>query len=200
MTSYVYFIQRGEDGPIKIGRSSNVADRLKTLQTACSERLTVLCYREEVQGRTERDYHVALAHHRVMGEWFNPDPEVIKMAYDDGIVLSWINAISDATNHKPWRGCVVYACDVIADAPESLQDASGASAVYKQGFLKPGCEDHTVGLAVHLPHHWNAPSYSKIAKELRRLADAADIMALRRSDLVNGAGGVDQLLDPKEPL
>jgi len=39
LLSGVYFIQRGEDGPIKIGWSNSVRTRLATLQTAHHERL-----------------------------------------------------------------------------------------------------------------------------------------------------------------
>lgn len=39
----IYFIQRGVDGPIKIGfTESNIEDRTRSIQTSCPEKLLLL--------------------------------------------------------------------------------------------------------------------------------------------------------------
>ena len=66
----VYFIQRGS-GPIKIGISSNVEGRLRTLQIGSAESLTLL--RTEPGGRArERRLHAMFGGDRMEGEWFKP--------------------------------------------------------------------------------------------------------------------------------
>lgn len=76
-TSRVYFIQSGHAGPIKIGYSTNpVQQRLAALQTGHPEPLRVLA---EVEGdrSVEADLHQRFRRHRMKGEWFRPDPELI---------------------------------------------------------------------------------------------------------------------------
>lgn len=77
--SYVYFVQAGEGGPLKIGHTINPGTRLSALQTACSEPVNVLGL---IEGdlRRERRIHRALAAHRRTGEWFDPSPAVLGFA------------------------------------------------------------------------------------------------------------------------
>lgn len=71
----VYFIQRGDDGPFKIGWSKAVRSRLAALQTASPERLHL---RLVVGGQPadELRLHAWFAKERLVGEWFRPDGEV----------------------------------------------------------------------------------------------------------------------------
>jgi hypothetical protein len=70
--SFIYFLQRGETGPIKIGRSTQLKRRIRVLQTACAEKLRLIC-------AVEGDWALELAWHnqfnadRLQGEWFRPD-------------------------------------------------------------------------------------------------------------------------------
>lgn len=68
---WVYFVQAGANGPIKIGCTSNVSARLAQLQTAQPEKLQLLA---AVPGgeALESALHAAFAEHRMMGEWFRP--------------------------------------------------------------------------------------------------------------------------------
>lgn len=71
--SIVYFIQQGTDGPIKIGITTNLDNRLRTFQTASPVRLRVL--RTEPGGRKrELQLHRRFRSHRMEGEWFQPQP------------------------------------------------------------------------------------------------------------------------------
>lgn len=72
-----YFIQRGDDGPIKIGRTTDVTKRLAALSTACAEPLHVLGV---MDGNHETRLHRKFAAHRIRAEWFAPVPEILEEA------------------------------------------------------------------------------------------------------------------------
>lgn len=72
----IYFIQAGEDGPIKIGYTlgtANFKHRFRMLQTGNHEKLRL---RALVEGGPEIEIclHQRFEHHRYRGEWFNPEP------------------------------------------------------------------------------------------------------------------------------
>lgn len=66
-----YVIQRGDGGPVKIGRSRDVPNRIASLQTACAERLRVL---HILDTDREAELHGACAAYRTNGEWFDGSP------------------------------------------------------------------------------------------------------------------------------
>jgi len=72
----VYFIQAGDGGPIKIGVTTDVQDRLSTLQIGSALPLVLLL---EVWGgiEQERGYHETFAEHRMRGEWFAPHEDLL---------------------------------------------------------------------------------------------------------------------------
>lgn len=74
---FVYFVQRGDNGPIKIGVSYDVIARVKTLQTGCAETLTLLRV-AEAGAYAEAELHAKLRQHRLSGEWFMPHPDVLE--------------------------------------------------------------------------------------------------------------------------
>jgi hypothetical protein len=71
----IYFVQRGVDGPIKIGTARSPKRRIAELQTACAEILVPLAICPGGK-KMERQYHERFARHRIAGEWFNPDVEI----------------------------------------------------------------------------------------------------------------------------
>lgn len=77
----IYFIQQGEDGPVKVGHSytEQVGKRMSNLQTSnpCELRLLTT-----MPGSTDREkwIHRLLADHHIRGEWFHPAPLVLAMA------------------------------------------------------------------------------------------------------------------------
>lgn len=95
---FVYFIQRGGTGPIKIGWTRRIEARLRELQTGNAERLTLralaACSRSY-----ERLVHKILAPFRISGEWFMCHPEVLSCIEEhqerfrrDPALLSFIEA------------------------------------------------------------------------------------------------------------
>lgn len=67
--STVYFIQQGQDGPIKIGVSKKVKERLRELQVANPFMLRIIF---QIRGtiELERALHDRFSQYRLEGEWF----------------------------------------------------------------------------------------------------------------------------------
>lgn len=85
----LYVIQSGDFGPVKIGRSKNVAARLRSLQTGQHERIRLLGVGVGL-GHLEGDAHYAFRPIRVQNEWFQwaePVREFVKML-NDGVELT----------------------------------------------------------------------------------------------------------------
>lgn len=76
--SFVYFIQDGEDGPIKIGRTGQAGVRLARMQTATPRKLRLLC---TFPGASvmERSLHRAFASSHIQGEWFKPTLQLLSL-------------------------------------------------------------------------------------------------------------------------
>ncbi|MDH4263942.1 MAG: GIY-YIG nuclease family protein [Spirochaetia bacterium] len=72
---FVYFIQCGKKGPIKVGVANNVDERLSTLQTGCPIKL-IFIHKFNVDGNDMQAYnieshiHKILKKQRIYGEWF----------------------------------------------------------------------------------------------------------------------------------
>jgi hypothetical protein len=75
----VYFIQGVPDGLIKIGWTSDLDSRFKTLcqGSPCELALLGIAHGGE---REEQILHANFAEHRVRGEWFTPNPRLIEFA------------------------------------------------------------------------------------------------------------------------
>jgi hypothetical protein len=73
----IYFIQEGDNGPIKIGKAVSVERRLDGMQTAHHKELTIL---QVIPGGTTRESQIKkdLIKFKIRGEWFQPMPEVFE--------------------------------------------------------------------------------------------------------------------------
>ena len=73
-SEYVYFIQVEDNGPIKIGMTSDPTgnSRLKAIQTSNPYNLKLLSIIES----NEREIQKRFAKYRIKGEWFEPSPEL----------------------------------------------------------------------------------------------------------------------------
>lgn len=76
---YVYFVQQGESGPIKIGYSINPDRRIPELQTGSAWRLNLIGIHEGSQ-RVESGLHKRFSGYRMHGEWFMPCSELVEVA------------------------------------------------------------------------------------------------------------------------
>lgn len=77
---FIYFVQIGEKGPIKIGKAFNINTRMKHLQISNPEELFLIKIIENIGPILESDIHFELSEHNIRGEWFHPEP-----------VIDWIN-------------------------------------------------------------------------------------------------------------
>lgn len=102
---YVYFVQAGENGPIKIGVAKNVKNRLRGLQTANPVKLKVLKnfeFSSEKRAREiEQRFHNFFKHTRMIGEWFRYKPFTVR--YIENLFLE-DNEVYDKS--KSWDDCV----------------------------------------------------------------------------------------------
>lgn len=69
---YIYFIQQGDSGPIKIGYSENPCRRLAFLKTANPFPLKIVGLISNASLRIEVETHNKFANMRMEGEWFEP--------------------------------------------------------------------------------------------------------------------------------
>lgn len=74
---FVYFIQAGEGGPIKIGTAISPEKRLKQHQTSSHDTLVLLGVRPGDCG-LEAELHHRFCEHRLRGEWFAPHPAILQ--------------------------------------------------------------------------------------------------------------------------
>lgn len=101
--SWVYFIQEGTDGPIKIGyTASNPRSRMLTLQTGNAKPLRLLtCAPGTIED--ERKLHEKFAKLRMTGEWFQPDPSLLGFVHG----VEWSergSAVPDPAEFAPNAG------------------------------------------------------------------------------------------------
>ncbi len=69
---YVYFIQAGEKGPVKIGYGANPEERLRQLQTGNPENLYLRKVLNGFGFIEEAQLHRLLENFRIRNEWFSP--------------------------------------------------------------------------------------------------------------------------------
>ena len=78
---FVYFIQAGDDGSVKIGISADPERRLELLQGAHYEELVLLAYRPGTLAMEKR-LHSKFAAWRIRGEWFEADAPGLREEID----------------------------------------------------------------------------------------------------------------------
>jgi hypothetical protein len=74
---WMYAIQAGEDGPIKLGVTRKPSDRLATLQVGNAAELRGLAA-WRILPLEEKQIHDEYAYARIRGEWFRPVPELVE--------------------------------------------------------------------------------------------------------------------------
>lgn len=73
----IYFVQCGEEGPIKIGHSTSPRYRVRELQNSSPYDLRLLGVLEGDQKR-EKELHLQFGELRLKNEWFEPAPELLE--------------------------------------------------------------------------------------------------------------------------
>jgi hypothetical protein len=79
--SWVYFIESGEGGPIKIGYGKNVDYRISNLQMGNPVQLRLLgkALADDALA-VEELLHDRFREYRIRGEWYRPVPELVELA------------------------------------------------------------------------------------------------------------------------
>ena len=91
-TSYVYFIQAEDGGPVKIGWTFNAQKRLRAFQSASPYKLVI---RKVIVGtqRLESYLHKRYESYRLEGEWFEPQPDMPGCLHEGGIsTADWLDS------------------------------------------------------------------------------------------------------------
>ena len=86
VTGYIYFVQMDRIGPIKIGFTKNIGNRLLTMQVSSPYPLKLLCLFPGTE-KVEKKIHACYSAIRMEGEWFLPHPIILK----DVDILNQIN-------------------------------------------------------------------------------------------------------------
>lgn len=181
LDSYIYFVQDGDDGPIKIGLAANVVRRLDQLVSATHRELVL---RAVILGdaRLERELHARFAADRIRGEWYHPSEAI----------LEYVNSVPDTLRrdlkyrkrHGSKRTPLADARKIWADESLTYEQALRALAGWTQKrvteLLGPRDIDHRKG---HDPK-W-AKKYGKLggrpkAKRAMSREDAEKIWFDRR--------------------
>lgn len=80
MSASVYFIQMGEDGPIKIGYARDPKRRMYELRTASPYPLHLIGTITPATRADEIALHRRFGRDRLEGEWFSPSPALMEIA------------------------------------------------------------------------------------------------------------------------
>lgn len=77
----IYFIQIGDEGPVKIGYAEMPGSRLTNLQSASPYELNLLLIGAGDR-ELERELHELFAASRIRGEWFEPSNDLYEFVGD----------------------------------------------------------------------------------------------------------------------
>lgn len=106
---YVYFIQCGDQGPIKIGFSKHESaeNRLTVAQVYNPFLLTLLCVMPGGR-RKEQQFHIQFHEFNILGEWFSPNKELLNIIAAQkylGLTTKDFQRIGPAhSDHPAWQG------------------------------------------------------------------------------------------------
>lgn len=75
----VYFARKGDRGPVKIGRTSNLKNRIISLSTSCECDLYII---GAIEGLEEKKVHEDLEEYRLSGEWFSYNSDLVDYMYE----------------------------------------------------------------------------------------------------------------------
>lgn len=76
---HVYFIRAVSGGPVKIGVSKSISDRLMELQTGNPYKLEVIHIIQNAGLKKEKELHAKLSEYRMFGEWFEFNDKIKEM-------------------------------------------------------------------------------------------------------------------------
>lgn len=104
--TYLYVVGR-EEGPVKVGISTNVLSRMRALQTGCPFKLELLAMfrfdtREDAASQ-ESFFHECYADVRTSGEWFRIEADLAIEGVDGNISMREHFAELDRSKHGSYQ-------------------------------------------------------------------------------------------------
>lgn len=118
----IYFVQGEDGGRIKIGFTTNLAERLSALGTGTGTKLVVLGVRDGDRS-DEVALHRRFAAHRTIGEWFEPASDI----------LSFVNS-----DTEPWVRPCIRRGRPRKYAPPRERDSSETNVLPRKYARQPG--------------------------------------------------------------
>jgi hypothetical protein len=110
---FTYFIQGTPHGPVKIGRTEDVSDRISTLQTGHHDTLRLLLV---LDGDREAELHKRFRNDRIRGEWFR-----------------WSEAVETfVSENAPWKSDVWHMVNVYCTPDQREQFNKWRSSAYQK--------------------------------------------------------------------
>lgn len=157
----IYVIQAGEDGPCKIGVTENVWIRLQVMQTNnhAPLRLVALFDGGIVD---EKNIHKTLSGHRITGEWFNSDPEILSSL----ISLPKLSISQPTKKPKGWQARRQWAIPKVLGA--LVDQLGGIDKISRRMGVKPWQLGLMVGRGRIPPEMYGAMCVKKPYSEYRR--------------------------------
>lgn len=144
----IYFIRKGEAGPIKIGytASADPSKRMRQLQTGQEDRLILL---GSIDGTIddEQSLHKEFAYYRLEGEWFRSASELVKtVQYLIEEKKPWYHArqirqhrVSLELAHEWWRPIFCREeCSSVKDEPKHAEGTFSGHLAMMERLLAKG--------------------------------------------------------------
>jgi predicted GIY-YIG superfamily endonuclease len=120
--TFVYAIG-SEEGPVKVGITTNLGSRLRSLQNGSATRLDLIWvytfWDREAAISHERSFHDVCAEHRLEGEWFDITAAIAAEVLENGIIHEYDGSIdwfSSGGTLEKW-------CEVVH--PDLFEKAKG---------------------------------------------------------------------------
>lgn len=118
--TYIYFLEAGKDGPIKIGFAKDVRKRVKDMQSGNHLPLNVIL---EIPGDylNEGQFHDLFARHNIRGEWFQRHQDILE-------VIEMLTVRKYLTLTK-WLGTKLRQMDAESERIEKIERKEKAAAL-----------------------------------------------------------------------
>lgn len=139
--SWVYFLQSGERGAVKIGFTGSAPMvRLSALQTGNPEPLRLLGAVPGVR-EDETALHERFARFRIGGEWFRPEPELL--SFIDGVLMGCREqpkSYDDMFAWDDWLDTIAQYC-AVWKAASTIEDMEiGDTFAEREGYYLPATD------------------------------------------------------------
>lgn len=129
MTGFVYFIQAGDNGPVKVGWARDVSHRLRDHQIGNPYDLSVIATVMASRRALEGEFHRALRGYHMRGEWFrwaHPFSAMVKKIaageLDETNAVAWLEkatADMEMDRARVERGLTIFAYNRMIPAPDT---------------------------------------------------------------------------------